>query len=193
MVENATMIPEGVVLVERKVRFLVRQCIHPDQYDDDEQVQIAERAATIPARTKRYWRQQYREAEDQYGSGLIGLLPQFMRRGRKGEADFAPRKLIHEVLETHYDTVTRKPKRGAYGEYLKRAEEQQLAPLSPRTFYREVERHKTAYEQTVAREATRDAYPFTDYVREQEKTASRHGNYAWAMAHLDHTELNLVL
>jgi len=27
MVENATMIPEGVVLVERKVRFLVRQCI----------------------------------------------------------------------------------------------------------------------------------------------------------------------
>jgi len=26
MVENATMIPEGVVLVERKVRFLVRQC-----------------------------------------------------------------------------------------------------------------------------------------------------------------------
>jgi putative transposase len=167
--------------------------IHPDQYDDDEQVQIAERAATIPARTKRYWRQQYREAEDQYGSGLIGLLPQFMRRGRKWEADFAPRKLIHEVLETHYDTVTRKPKRGAYGEYLKRSEEQQLAPLSPRTFYREVERHKTTYEQTVAREGTRAAYPFKDYVREQEKTVSRHGNYAWAMAHLDHTELNLML
>ena len=139
--------------------------IHPDQYDDNEQVQIAERAATIPARTKRYWRQQYREAEDQYGSGLIGLLPQFMRRGRKWEADFAPRKLIHEVLETHYDTVTRKPKRGAYGEYLKRAEEQHLAPLSPRTFYREVERHKTTYEQTVAREGKRAAYPFKDYVR----------------------------
>src|SRR6266566_1666531 len=27
MVENATMIPEGVVLVERTVRFLVRQCV----------------------------------------------------------------------------------------------------------------------------------------------------------------------
>jgi len=167
--------------------------IHPEQYNDDEQRQITERATTIPARTKRYWRQQYREAEDQYGSGLIGLLPQFMRRGRRWKADFAPRKLIHEVLETHYDTVTRKPKRGAYGEYLKRAEEHQLAPLSPRTFYREVERHKTTYEQTLAREGTRAAYPFKDYVREQEKTVSRHGNYAWAMAHLDHTELNLVL
>jgi len=31
MVENATMIPEGVVLVERKVRFLVRQCIQGRQ------------------------------------------------------------------------------------------------------------------------------------------------------------------
>jgi putative transposase len=167
--------------------------INPDQYDDDEQAQIAERAATIPVRTKRYWRQRYREAQEQYGSGLIGLLPQFTHRGRKWEADFAPRKLIHEVLETHYDTVTRNPKRGAYGEYLKRAEEQQIPPLSPRTFYREVERHKTVYEQTLAREGKRAAYPFKDYVREQEKTVSRHGNYAWAMAHLDHTELNLIL
>jgi transposase InsO family protein len=167
--------------------------INPDQYDDDEQTQIAEHAATIPARTKRFWRQLYREAEEQYGSGLIGLLPQFTHRGRKWEADFAPRKLIHEVLETHYDTVTRKPKRGAYGEYLKRAEELQLAPLSPRTFYREVERHKTAYDQIVAREGTRAAYPYKDYWREQEKTISRHGSYAWAMAHLDHTELDLVL
>lgn len=167
--------------------------IHPDHYEDDEQAQIAERAAAIPARTKRYWKQLCREAEHQYGSGLIGLLPHFTQSGRKWEAEFAPRKLIHEVLETHYDTVTRKPKRGAYGEYLKQAEEQHVAPLSQRTFYREVERHKTAYEQTVAREGTRAAYPFKDYTREQEQTISRHGNYAWAMGHLDHTELNLML
>ena len=190
---------EGVALLDQArdvdlaTAVFRNRVINPDLYDDDEKAQIAERAAAIPARTKRYWRQRYREAEDQYGSGLIGLLPHFIRRGRKWEADFAPRKLIHEVLETHYDTVTRKPKRGAYGEYLKRAEEQQLPPLSPRTFYREVERHKNAYEQTVAREGTRAAYPFKDYVREQEKTVNRHGNYAWAMAHLDHTELNVVL
>ena len=167
--------------------------IHPDQYDDDEQAQITEQTANIPARTQRFWRQQYREAEEQYGSGLIGLLPHYTRRGRKWEADSASRKLIHEVLETHYDTLICKPKRGAYGEYLKRAEEQQIAPFSPRTFYREVERHKTVYEQIIVREGKRAAYPFKDYVREQEKTVSRHGNYAWAMAHLDHTELNLIL
>jgi putative transposase len=179
--------------VDSDVAVFRNRVIHPDQYHDDEQVQIAERAASIPARTKRYWRQLYREAEEQYGSGLIGLLPQFAHCGRIREADSAPRKLIHKVLETHYDTVTRKPKRGAYGEYLLRAKEQKLKPLSPRTFYREVELHKTAYEQAVAREGTRAAYPFKDYVREQEKTMSRHGSYAWAMAHLDHTELDLIL
>jgi putative transposase len=191
--------PEGTALLDQAreadlaTAIFRNRVINPDQYDDEEQIQIAERAAAIPVRTKRYWRQLYREAESQYGSGLIGLLPQFARCGRKREADLDARLLLHEVLDTHYDTVTRKPKRGAYGEYLKRAEEQQLTPLSPRTFYREVERHKTAYEQKVAREGTRAAYPFKDYVREQEKTVSRHGNYAWAMAHLDHTELNLVL
>jgi putative transposase len=179
--------------VDSAIAVFRNRVIHPDQYDDDEQTQIAERAAAIPERTKRYWRQLYREAESLYGSGLIGLLPQFARCGRVRDANFAPRKLIHEVLETHYDTVARKPKRGAYGEYLLQAKEQQLNPLSPRTFYREIELHKTAYEQTVAREGTRAAYPFKDYVREQEKTMSRHGNYCWAMAHLDHTELDLML
>jgi putative transposase len=191
--------PEGTALLDQAreadlaTALFRNRVINPDQYDDEEQIQIAERAAAIPARTKRSWRQQYREAGSRYGSGLIGLLPQFAHCGRKWETDSASRLLIHEVLETHYDTVIRKPKRGAYGEYLKRAEEQQLTPLSPRTFYREVECHKTAYEQRVVREGTRAAYPFKDYVREQEKTVSRHGNYAWAMAHLDHTELNLVL
>lgn len=89
---------------------------------------------------------------------MIGLLPHFTRSGRKWETNAVSRKLIHEVLETHYDTVTRKPKGGAYGEYLKRAEEQHLVPLSPRTFCREVESHKAAYDQTVSRKGTCAAY-----------------------------------
>jgi hypothetical protein len=117
--------------------------INPDQYDDDEQIQVNARATTIPVRTKRRWRQWYRDAENQYGSGFIGLLPHFARSGRKREAGSESSQLIHQVLETHYDTVTRKPKRGAHGEYLELAEEQQLTPLSPRTFYREIERHKS--------------------------------------------------
>jgi putative transposase len=83
--------------------------------------------------------------------------------------------------------------RGAYGEYLKRCEEEALKPVSQWTFYLESKRHKTLYEQTLAREGARAAYPFKDYTRESKKTVNRHGNYAWALAHIDHTELDLVL
>src|SRR5713226_3428710 len=74
--------------------------INPDQYDDDEQTQVNARATTIPVRTKRRWRQWYRDAESQYGSGFIGLLPHFACSGRKREAGSESSQLIHQVLET---------------------------------------------------------------------------------------------
>src|SRR5260370_11776620 len=43
------------------------------------------------------------------------------------------------------------------------------------------------------REGTRAAYLFKDYTGEQEKTVPRHGSYAWELAHIDHTELDLAL
>lgn len=166
--------------------------INPDQYDDDEQERTAKARAEVPEKTKQTWRRLYREAELRYGSGFIGLLPRYHKCGG---TKLAPevRALIHHVLETHYNTVTRKPKRGAYGEYLKQSEEHQLPPTTQRTFYAEVQRYKTMYERTAAREGTRAAYPFKDYVREDEKTINPHGSYAWSMAHIDHTELDLAL
>ncbi len=131
--------------------------INPDLYEDDEQRKMQAQALTIPARTKRYWRQLYREAERRYGSGLIGLLPRVANCGRKWDRDAEMSRLIQQVLETHYDTVTRKPKRGAYGQYLKVAEERQFKPVSQRTFYAEIERHKTTYDQILAREGKRAA------------------------------------
>src|SRR5438067_10192595 len=87
--------------------------------------------------------------------------------------------LIHRVLTTYYDTVTRKPKRGAYGEYLKQSEQRNLPSVSQRTFYTLSKRHKPMYEQVLTREGARAAYPFKDYSRPHEKTINRHGNYAW--------------
>src|SRR6266536_1326070 len=167
--------------------------IHPDHYCDEEQIQSARDRVSIPIRTKRRWQQWYREAEERYGSGFLGLLPRYHNCGGLRQIDTEVITLIHRVLETHYDTVTRKPKRGAYGEYLKRSEELNLKAVSQRTFYSEAQRHKAAYEQVVVREGTRAAYPFKEHTHEGEKTVSRHGSYAWSMAHLDHTELNLAL
>ncbi len=194
VLSNTTMIAptitsEGQDLLERArdvdlaTAIFRNRVINPDLYQDDEQMQMEAAAAAIPARTQRYW----------YGSGLIGLLPRVANCGRKRDRDTEMSRLIQQILEAHYDTVTCKPKRGAYGEYLKVAEERQLKPVSQRTFYTEIKRHKTTYDQILAREGKRAAYPFKDYAMEETKTISRHGSYACAMAHLDHTELNLML
>src|SRR6266446_3543222 len=167
--------------------------INPDQYDDDEQAQTAARRLAIPARTRQYWQHLYRIGETRYGSGFLGLLPHYHNCGGTRKIDAEVLALIHQVLETHYDTTTRKPTRGAYGEYLKCSQEQHLKAVGQKTFYLEAKRHLAAYDQAVVREGTRSAYPFKDFVREQEKTISRHGSYCWAMGHLDHTELNLML
>src|SRR6266704_2749055 len=191
--------PEGRELLERAsdvdlaTALFRNRVIHPELYDDDEQTQTICHRAAVPARTRQRWQQQYRDAETQYGSGFLGLFPRYHNCGGQRKISSEVIALIHQVLETHYDTVTRKPKRGAYGEYLKCSEERALKPVSQWTFYLESKRHKAVYDQTVVREGTRAAYPFKDYVREQEQTVNRHGSYAWAMAHLDHTELNLIL
>ncbi len=198
--EKASRItPEGQALLEQAsdvdlaTAVFRNRVIHPDDYQDDAQAQTTETRAAVHPRTKQRWQQRYREAETQYGSGFLGLLPGYYNCGGTRKISEEVIALIHRVLETHYDTVTRKPKRGAYGEYLNRSEEQHLEPVSQRTFYTEVQYHKTSYEQILVREGTRAAYPFKDYVHESERTVSRHGEYAWSMAHLDHTELDLVL
>ncbi len=167
--------------------------IHPEQYDDEEQRQIAQARSAVPARTRQHWAQLYRKAQAQYGNGFLGLLPHYHNCGGRRQISDEVITLIHQVLETHYDTVRQSPKRGAYGEYLKRSEELHLAPVSQWTFYLEAKRHKPVHDQVLARAGARAAYPFKDYVREPEKTLLRHGNYAWSLAHLDHTELNLML
>ncbi len=167
--------------------------IHPEDYSDEEQERLETKRAAVPERTKRHWKQLYRQGETTYGSGFIGLFPGYSHCG--GNRKLAPEvnTLIEEVLRAHYDTVTRKLKRGAYGEYLLQSEEHHLQPVSQVTFYTHAKHHKAAYDQGLVRDGMRAAYPDKDYYRTNQRTTSRHGSYAWSMAHLDHTELDLEL
>ncbi len=167
--------------------------IHPEDYDDEEQRRLAAQCAAVPERTRYHWKSLYRQGEITYGSGFIGLLPGYSRCGGTRKLDPAVIALMEEVLKSHYDTVTRKPKRGAYGEYLLQSQERGLQPACQSTFYTQARRYLPRYEQTLAREGKRAAYPAKDPHRTQEQRTRRHGTYAWAMAHIDHTELDLEL
>jgi putative transposase len=167
--------------------------IHPHDYDDDEQAREAAKIVAVPERTKYHWRRLYREGEVTYGSGFIALLPSYSHCGGTRKLEPAVITLMEEVLESHYDTVTRKLKRGVYGEYLLQSKEQGFQPACQSTFYAQAKRHLPAYDQALARQGKRAAYPYKDVHRTESRTTSRHGTYAWAMAHLDHTELDLEL
>ncbi len=167
--------------------------IHPQDYDDDEQACEAAKIVAVPERTNYHWRRLYREGEITYGSGFIALLPSYSHCGGTRKLEPAVITLMEEVLKSHYDTVTRKLKRGAYGEYLLQSKEQGLQPACQSTFYAQAKRHLPAYDQALTRQGKRAAYPYKEFHRTESRTTSRHGTYAWAMAHLDHTELDLEL
>jgi putative transposase len=167
--------------------------INPDQYDDEEQQQINASIDTIPERTRFRWKGLFREAEISYGSGILGLLPDYHNCGGARKIPTQTRELIHAVLDTHYNTITRKPKRGAYGEFLLQCDEQNIPKTTQRTLYAEACRYTSIYDEILAREGARAAYPFKDYFRSDEKAISRHGNYAWSMGHLDHMEVDQEL
>src|SRR6266852_551334 len=110
--------PEGRELLERAsdvdlaTALFRNRVIHPELYDDDEQTQTMNKRAAVPARTRQRWQERYRDAETQYGSGFLGLLPRYYNCGGQRKISSEVIALIHQVIETHYDTVTRKPKRG---------------------------------------------------------------------------------
>lgn len=167
--------------------------IYSEQHQDEEQRALQERISAVPERTKRRWERSYEQAEGLYGSGFIGLLPHFTRRGSQKRRHPEIDALIEAVLSEHYDNVIRKPKRGAYGEYVSRSREKHVPTISERTFSKYVRNHKTVYDQVLLREGRRAAYAFKEHIHRAEQTTSRHGSYAWSIAHIDHLEIDLQL
>ena len=90
-------------------------------------------------------------------------------------------------------TVTRKLKRGAYGEYLHECEDQHIEPTCQATFYTYAKYHLPLYDQTLAREGSRAAYPYKEYYHGSQKTTNPNGEHAWAMGYIDHTQPDLEL
>lgn len=169
-----------------------RLLIHQHQRDALTPAEAKE-LAKVPRRTLRHWRRLWRHGKVTYGSGYAGLLPHYHRCGRGSQIPQEVAALAEAVLDEYYDTATHRPKRGAYGEFLLRCAEAQLPPMSERTFYTCAKHHLPAEEQALRRSGPRGAYRYKTFFREETRTIAREGDYAWAVAHIDHTELDLEL
>ena len=153
----------------------------------------ADTQSPVSVRTLRNWKANYQKAERLWGSGFIGLIPQWSCSGnrtrRLGQTTI---DLMSEVIEEHYENIKRKHIKIVYGELVLQCEEKGLTAPDYKTFREEI-RRRPQYQQTVAREGKRAAYGRKQFYWELELTTPRHGERPLEMAHLDHTTLDIEL
>jgi putative transposase len=156
---------------------------------DEEQL----RCAPVTERTLRRWVRSFQEAQVSFGSGYVGLLPRTARRGnRKPKAPEDSRTLLDTFIADHFETPRQSPASSVYRAYQRACEAKCIIPLSARTFYRHI-KHRAGYEQTKKRQGAKAAYQEEPWHWELTQTTPRHGNRPFAVVHLDHTELDVVL
>jgi putative transposase len=156
---------------------------------DEEQL----RSAPVTERTLRRWARSFQEAQVSYGSGYIGLLPRTARRGnRQPKAPEDSCTLLDTFIATHFETPRQSPAWEVYLAYQQECQTKQIIPLSARTFYRHI-KQRVGHEQTKKRQGAKAAYSEEPWHWELTHLTPRHGNRPFAVVHLDHTELDVML
>jgi putative transposase len=119
-----------------------------------------EREPSVPARTLRFWATRYREAEEAYGDGYIGLLPETQRRGnRQDRLPEKTRALMAQSIENDFETLKQKSKYACWVALKHTCEQQRVAAPSYRAFRRAVQT-RSQFDQTLKRKCRRAAYKY---------------------------------
>lgn len=147
----------------------------------------------IAPSTLRRWVKQFREAETSYGCGYVGLLPRTNNRGnRQPKAPTQSSELLDKFIIEHFETPRQAPAASVYRAYSRACLSLNIQPLSERTFYTRLKKRPT-HEQTLKRLGAKAAYATEPIVLELAKTTPRHGDRPFAIAHIDHTQLDIEL
>lgn len=145
----------------------------------------------VPERTLRFWIAQYRQAQEKYRSGYVGLLPHTSRRGnRSPRLPDETRKLLNEFIKQDYETLKQKSKFASWASLKRACDQQGIVAPSYVTFCLAVER-RPSFERTVKRQGHRAAYVHEPFCLELSRTAPRHGDRPFEIGHIDHTELDV--
>jgi putative transposase len=143
-------------------------------------------------RSVQRWWKAFQQAKERYNCGYVGLLDRVAARGNRTQRiEPASLHLLEAALQEHYAAPQGKSAAAVYRLYREQCVKQGLPPVSQQTFYR-VRARFTTNEVVAKRKGTRAAYisqPFAWL----DQTTPRHGERPFALAHLDHTELDIVL
>ena len=147
---------------------------------------------TAPKRSVQRWWKAFQQAKETYGCGYLGLLDRVAARGNRNQRiEPASLQLLEAALQAHYAAPQGKSAAAVYRLYREQCLKLGLPPVSQQTFYRVRARFATN-EVEAKRHGTRAAYASQPFAW-LDQTTPRHGERPFALAHLDHTELDIVL
>lgn len=149
---------------------------------------------SVTERTIRNWVKKYRDAEELYSNGFVGLLPQMKKRGnREGKLPLETKTLMERMISEKYENIKLKSARSVYRELLVKCDEMNTIPPSYATLCKAI-KNRSIYSLTKAREGKRAAYKYEEfYYHLDGETVPKHGDRIFEIAHIDHTELDIEL
>lgn len=153
--------------------------------------------ADVSARTVRNWKHGWKEAVERFGCGFLGLLGRFSNRGNiRSRLTHDQLEILEQSIEEDFLNVRKTNIKKAYDLYLERCKIRGGLPVSYETYHEHIRRHR-AEDVESARSGRRAAYqlkgPANDGSKEISEVYPTHGDRAWELAHIDHTELDIDL
>ncbi|QLE40443.1 DDE-type integrase/transposase/recombinase [Nostoc sp. C052] len=144
----------------------------------------------LSERTLRDWRAKYRKAQQKYGCGFIGLIPQYKGNPTPRYSD-EDLEFIDQVIKEQYETFKLKNVWQTY-EVLrdKWQESGRISPIPSHTLYYERVKKRNSYQQTKKRMGFRAANNLLGPWLIQ-PTTPRHGDRPFEIVHIDHTKLDV--
>ncbi len=160
-------------------------CIHPELCPSDEVHKSCDRAV-------RKWKAMARKGYVEYGNEFIGLLPTIRKRGNRNRKLKAPTlEIMHKIIEKEVMSEAAPGLFACWALVCDACNQDGLVFPSYKTFVAEIKKLKTPEELKKAREGEKAGYdlelPFISLNRETPK----HGTRPFAIAHIDHTILDL--
>ncbi|UNP76225.1 DDE-type integrase/transposase/recombinase [Bacillus nitratireducens] len=172
--------PEELAKANRKINVVKRKL-------NNEKIPSSE----VSERTLRQWVKDYKEAQQIYGNGYIGLLTKNQSKGnREKKLPAETISLIEEVIEREYENLKQKNKTIVYGQLVILCESKNIPVPSFKTFCKAI-KHRNRYEQVKKRQGERSAYKHEPFYWNLERSVPKHGDRPFEITHIDHTQLDI--
>jgi len=150
---------------------------------------------SVPERTLREWKRKQAIAERELGNGVVGLISRVKDRGnRERKISDEVIQLIDTVIDEHLVGESPKSISACYSILLALSDQMGIAGPSIKTFRAEINKKKTIGDRKQAVQGDKGAYQYSEFVHWRlDNAVPVHGQRAFDIAHVDHTQMDLQL